>query len=142
MVDGAQSLAGDHLAGLAVTDEHHAADAREVTRLDDPVGRHDGGGGRDVEAGLHDAVVAQADADAGIGSEQAPFPDRDDVRPTARERAHDRRAAPDVAAVAHDDARRDAALDHRGAERAGVEVAEALVHHHGALREVGTQPDP
>ena len=44
-------------------------------------------------------------------------------------------------AVADDDPGADAALDHRGAERAGVEVHEALVHHRGALGEVGAEPD-
>ena len=34
---------------------------------------------------------------------------------------------------------RDPALDHRGAERAGVEVHEALVHHGRALGEVGAE---
>ena len=34
---------------------------------------------------------------------------------------------------------RDAALDHRGAERAGVEVHVALVHHGGALGQVGAE---
>ena len=34
----------------------------------------------------------------------------------------------------------DAALDHAGAERAGVVVAEALVHHHRAFGEMGAQP--
>ena len=57
----------------------------------------------------------------------------------ARERAHDRRSAADVGAVADDDARGDAALDHRRAERAGVEVAEPLVHHGRALGEVGAE---
>ena len=36
----------------------------------------------------------------------------------------------------------DAALDHRGAERAGVEVDEALVHDGGAGGEVRAEPDP
>ena len=37
---------------------------------------------------------------------------------------------------------RDPALDHRRAERAGVEVAEALVHHGRALGEVGAEAHP
>ena len=37
---------------------------------------------------------------------------------------------------------RDPALDHRGAERAGVVVHEALVHDGGALGQVGAEPDP
>ena len=39
------------------------------------------------------------------------------------------------------DAGADAALDHRGAERAGVVVDEALVHHRRALGEVRAEPD-
>ena len=58
----------------------------------------------------------------------------------ARERAHDRGAAADVAAVADHDAGRDAPLDHRRAERAGVVVDEALVHDRGALGEVRAEP--
>ena len=41
---------------------------------------------------------------------------------------------------ADDDAGADPALDHRGAERAGVEVDEALVHDRGALGEVRAEP--
>ena len=69
-------------------------------------------------------------------------PMRDDLRAAAGERAHDRGAAADVGAVADDDARGDAALDHRRAERAGVEVHEALVHDRGAGREVRAEADP
>src|SRR3712207_7453238 len=56
--------------------------------------------------------------------------DRDDVLASAAERPHDRGAAADVRAVADDDARRDAALDHRRAERPGVEVAEPRSEEH------------
>ena len=45
-------------------------------------------------------------------------------------------------AVADDHAGADPALDHRGAEGAGVEVDEALVHHGRARGEVRAQPDP
>ena len=69
-------------------------------------------------------------------------PTRDDLLAAARQGAHDRGAAADVGAVADDDAGRDAALDHRGAERAGVEVDEALVHDGGALGEVGAEAHP
>ena len=68
--------------------------------------------------------------------------DGDGLLAAARERAHDRRAAADVAAVADHDAGRDATLDHRRAEGAGVEVAEALVHHDRALGEVRAQAHP
>ena len=58
------------------------------------------------------------------------------------QRAHDRRAATDVGAVADDDAGADAALDHRRAERAGVVVDEALVHDRRAGREVRAEAHP
>ena len=67
-------------------------------------------------------------------------PDRDHLGPAARQRAHDRRAAADVGAVADDDSGGDPALDHRGAERAGVEVHEALVHDRRAVGEVRAEP--
>ena len=44
--------------------------------------------------------------------------------------------------VADDDAGRDAALDHRRAERAGVVVDEALVHDRRALGQVRAEADP
>ena len=62
--------------------------------------------------------------------------------PPPGQRAHDRGAAADVGAVVDDDARRDPALDHRRAERAGVEVDEALVHDDGARRQVGARAAP
>ena len=93
-----------------------------------------------VQAGLDDAVVAERDAEAGVGAQQAALADRDDRRAAARQRAHDRGAAADVRAVADDDAGRDPPLDHRRAERAGVEVDEALVHDRRALGEVGAEP--
>ena len=98
--------------------------------------------GRDVEPGLDDAVVAEGDAQAGLGSEQATLADAHAFRAAAGQGAHGRRAAPDVGAVADDDALADPALDHRGAEGAGVEVDEALVHDRGAAGEVGTEPHP
>ena len=63
-------------------------------------------------------------------------------RAAAGERAHDRGTAADVGAVTDDDPGRDAPLDHRGAQRAGVEVDEALVHHRGAAGQVRAQPHP
>src|SRR5690606_4772483 len=76
----------------------------------------------DVQAGLDDAVVSQRDADAAVRAEQAALTDGDPLLPAAGQRAHDRGAAADVGAVADDDALGDAALDHRAAERARVEV--------------------
>lgn len=80
---GAVTGAGDHLAGLAVPDEHHPADPRQFTGLDHPVGGGDRGAGRDVQAGFEDTVVAQADPDPGVGSQEAPLADGDDVGPAA-----------------------------------------------------------
>ena len=68
--------------------------------------------------------------------------DRDDLLAAAGQGAHDRGAAADVGAVADDDAGADPALDHRGAERAGVEVHEPLVHDGGALGQVRAEADP
>ncbi len=137
------ALAGDDGAGLAVADEHHPADARQLLALDDlAIGEGDERAGRDVEPGLDDAVVAEADPDAGVGTEEAALADRDLFGATARQRAHDRRAAAEIGVGADDDALADAALDHRRAERAGVEVAEAFVHHDRAVGEVGAEADP
>ena len=73
----------------------------------------------------------------------APSSERSPIETTlgsaARQGAHDRGATADVGAVADDDALRDPALDHRGAERARVEVDEALVHHRRAGGEVGAE---
>src|SRR4029078_11444019 len=70
------------------------------------------------------------------GAEQAALADRDLVRAAARQRAHDRGTTADVAAVADDDPGGNAALDHRTAECAGIEVDEAFVHHRRAGGEV------
>src|SRR4029079_5879417 len=83
---------------------------------------------RDVAAGLDDAVVAERDADAGVPADQAPLADRDHLGPAARQGAHNRGAAADVPAASHHDPGDDPALDHGGAEGAGVVVDEALVH--------------
>ena len=91
---------------------------RQFLGLHHAVGGHHRGGRRDVEAGLDHAVVAKADADAGVGPDQRALADGDGLLAAARERAHDRRAAAHVAAVAHHDAGRDPALDHRRTERA------------------------
>ena len=127
-------------AGDRVAEEQQVArpeSSRALTTV--PSGRVTFGAGRDVEPGLDDAVVAERDAEAGVGAEQAALADADPLRAAAGEGAHDRRAAADVGAVADDDALADAALDHRGAERAGVEVDEALVHDRGARGEVGAE---
>ena len=63
-----------------------------------------------------------------------------DLRAAAGQGAHDRGAAADVGVLADDDAGGDPALDHRGTQRAGVVVDEALVHHGRSLGEVRAQP--
>ena len=130
-------------AGLAVPAEHHVRRPRQLTGLHDrAVGQlHERAGG-DVQPGLDHAVVAEADAEARVGAEQAALPDRDPLGPAARQGAHDRGPATDVAVVADHDALRDPSLHHRHAERAAVEVAEALVHHGGSLGEVGAEAHP
>ena len=104
------------------------------------VGQRHARAGGDVEAGLDHAVVAERDARPALAPSRQRSPSETISRAAAGQRAHDRGAAADVRAVAHHDAGRDAALDHRGAERAGVEVDEALVHHRRALGEVGAEP--
>jgi hypothetical protein len=52
----------------------------------------------------------------------------DDLLAAARQRAHDRGPAPMSLPSPHHHAGDDAALHHRGAQGAGVEVHEALVH--------------
>ena len=91
----------------AVAPEQQVVAPGQVAGLDDRavLQRHLGAGG-DVAAGLDHAVVAERDADAGVGADQAPLADADDLGAAAGERAHDRRAAADVGAVADDDARR------------------------------------
>jgi hypothetical protein len=144
----ALAAAGLDRPGHRVAQEQHAVHTgqlRGLRRLERPLGglrfvdQHDLRSGGDVEARLDDAVVAERDADARVRSEQAARADRDAVRAAAGERAHDRRSAADVGSVADDDALRDASLDHRGADGAGVEVDEALVHHDGSRREVRTE---
>ena len=139
------AVAGDDLerAGDRVAPEQQPVAAGELGGLDRrPVGQRDLGPGGDVAAGLDDAAVAEGDADAGVGAQQGALADRDDLLPATGQGAHDRGATADVGARTHDDARADPALDHGGAQRAGVEVDEALVHDRGALGQVRTQPDP
>src|SRR5674476_30876 len=78
----------------------------------------------------------------GVGADQGTASDRDRDPATTGQGAHDRGTAADVAAVVDDHPGRDPALDHRDAERPGVEVDEALVHHRGALGEMGAQTHP
>src|SRR5690606_34487678 len=98
------------------------------------VGQRDLRAGGDVAAGLDDAVVSQRDADAGVRADQATLADPYDLLAAAAEGAHDGRPAADIRPVADDHARDDATLHHRGSQRAGIEVDEALVHHRRAGR--------
>jgi hypothetical protein len=131
-----------HRAGLRVAQEQQVARAAQLPCLDHlAVGQLHARPARQVQPGFDDAAVAQDDSEARVGAEQAALADRDDRRAAAGQRALDGRAAADVAAVADDDARGDPALDHGRAERACVEVHEALVHHRGAFGEMGAQAD-
>lgn len=98
--------------------------------------------GRDVQPGLDDGVVTDRDAEARVGAEQRMLSDGDLVSPAAGERSHDGGAAADVAPVADGHTLGDAALDHGGAEGAGVEVDEALVHDGRSRCQVGAESDP
>ena len=64
-------------AGLRVAAEQQAVGAAQLAGLDDvAVGQRDERARRDVEPGLDRAVVAERDADAGVGAEQAALADR------------------------------------------------------------------
>src|SRR3954464_13652715 len=92
-------------AGLAVAPEHHVAHAGQVACLDDlAVRQPDLRPGRHVAPGLDDTVVAEGDADAGVGAEQTALAERDHDLPTTGERAHHRGAATDISAVTDDHA--------------------------------------
>ncbi|MPM19882.1 hypothetical protein SDC9_66309 [bioreactor metagenome] len=139
------ALPGPHLhgAGERVADEEQAVLTGQLGRLGgSAVGKLDLGAGGDVQAGLDHAVVTQRDADPGVGAEQAALADDDAFLAAARQGAHDGRAAADVGAVVDDNTLGDAPLHHRMAQRAGVEVHEALVHDGGALGQMGTEPGP
>src|ERR1043165_3550909 len=128
-------------AGLAVAPEEQVVLAAELRGFDHlAVGQQgDLGTTGDIETGFHRAVVAEADAQAGVGAQQALLAEAGDLFAAARERAHDGGAAADVGTVAHHYAGAAADLDHALAQGAGVEIAEALVHHRGAFREVRAQ---
>src|SRR5665647_3135718 len=73
-------------AGDRVADEQHPRAARELPGLDHPavLQRHLGAG-RDVEPGLHDAVVTKRDADPRLGAQQTASADTDVLGSTAGE---------------------------------------------------------
>ena len=138
-------LAGAGLqgAGDRIPPEEQTVHTRQLAGLHHAAVRQGQfGAGRDVAARLDHAVVAQGDADAGVCAEQAALADADLVLAAAREGALNRGAGADIRAVADHHALHDAALDHRGAERARVEVDEALVHDRRAAGQVGAEPDP
>src|SRR5689334_16884679 len=65
-------------AGDRVAAEEDVRGAAELTGLDDlPVGHGDPGARGDVETGLDDALVAERDADARLGADQAALADGD-----------------------------------------------------------------
>src|SRR5258708_11111100 len=117
-------------AALRVPPELQPGPAGELARLDDRsiVPKHARACG-DVATCFDDTIIAQRHADAGVRADQAALADGDALRAAARQRSHDRGAPTDIAAVAHDDTRADAPLDHAGAERARIQVAEPLLHH-------------
>src|SRR4029453_4279765 len=124
-------------AGDGVANEQQVVAPGELAGLDDRAVREsDLRAGREIEAGLDDAVVAERDAEPGLGAQEAAFADPDPLGAATRERAHDRGATADIGAVVDDDALDDAALAHGGPEGPRVVVAEPLVHDRGALGQV------
>lgn len=94
---------------------------------------------RHVATGLNNAVVTKCDTCAGIGSEQAAFPNGHDLLATTGKCAHDRRAAADIRAIADYNARTDPSLHHRGTESSSIKVAEALMEYRCSSSKIGTQ---
>ena len=145
--DGLPVDATLHFAGLAVADEQQIGAAGQLSCLHRASAiavfvdqRHPSAGG-DVESGLDGAAVAQRDAGAGVGANQALAADADDDLAAAGQGAHDACAAADVGAVPEHDTLGDAALNHVGAERRGIEIDRAIGHHRGAFAEIGAEPD-
>src|SRR6478735_9672802 len=100
-----------------VADVEQSALARQLHRLDHlATGQADLRGRGHVETRLHDAVVAEGDADAGVGAEQTALADGDLLLAAAGQGAHDRRSAADVGVLSDQHPGRDPALHHRGAE--------------------------
>ena len=134
----------EHLDGpaRAVAPEQQPVGAAELGRLHHrAVGQGHPGAGRDVEAGLDHAVVAERDADAGVGADEAPLADADHLLASAGQRPHDRRAAADVRPVVDDTPALMRPSTMALPSGARVEVHVALVHHGRALGQVGAEPD-
>ena len=96
-------------------------DARELARpRHRAVGQAHLGADGQVEARLERAVVAERDAEPGVGAQQAALADRDDGRVAAKESVPMIEAPPPTSLPSPiNHAGRDAALDHRRPERAG-----------------------
>src|SRR5690554_1987431 len=137
-----------HRAGQAVATEQQVILAGQVAGFDDfyqvviVVQQVHLGAGGDVQACFNRAAVAQRDADAGVGAQQAVFAYGDDDVTAARQGAHSGAAATQVGALADDHAGGDAPFDHAGAFGTGVEVDETFVHDGSAFAHVGAQTNP
>ena len=115
-------VAGLNAAVDGVADEEDVVFAAQIGALDDVqrlagcgfglVPDGDLGAGGDVQACFDDSVVAERDADAGVGAEQGVLADGVAELAAAGQGAHDGGTAADVGAVADDDALRDTAFDH------------------------------
>src|SRR5690606_12079400 len=94
------------------------------------------GAGGHIEARLDDAAIAERNADARIGADQA-FPTHAVHQlAAAGQGAHGGTAAAQIRTGADHHARGDAAFDHAGPFGAGVEVDETFVHDGGAFAQV------
>ncbi len=100
------------------------------------------GAGGDVQAGFDGAAVAQRNAGAGIGAQQAAFAQGNDDVAAARQGAHGGRATADVGAFTYKHASGDAAFDHARAFSACVKVDEAFVHDGSAFTHISAQANP
>ena len=109
---------------------------------DGSVGQAHLGARREIEASLDDAVIAQGDAQARLGAEQAALADPHPFGATPGERPHGRCATADVGPVVNDDPLTDPTLDHRGPQGSCVEVDEALMHDRCPAGQVGAQAHP
>ncbi len=124
----------------AVAPERFAAGPREHRSFDERIlSGADQHSSSDVETGFDLAVVAQGNTDASVRADQAALTDSDLLRAAAGKRAHDGRAAADIAAIVDRDTLADTSFHHRLAERAGIEVDEAFMHHRGTNTNVGPE---
>ena len=130
-----------------MTDEQHVVLSGEVPRLDRAdrgarlVEHLNDGASRDVETGFDGAAVAERDAAARVGADQAFFADGYHDLAAARKRSHGAGAAAQVAVRADGYALGNAPLDHVRTEGPGVEINLTLVHDRGAIAEIGAEPD-